>query len=46
MRSLFTDFENLQLFKPGGHHDAVTVRLFDQLEAWSTAMRTLREGSR
>ncbi|MEY9848760.1 NAD(P)H-dependent FMN reductase [Streptacidiphilus sp. BW17] len=44
--SLFTDFENLQLFKPGGHHDAVTVRLFDQLEAWSTAMRTLREGSR
>lgn len=41
--SLFTDFENLSLFKPGEHHDATATRLFDQLEAWSTAMRTLRE---
>ncbi|MEV2214875.1 NADPH-dependent FMN reductase [Streptomyces sp. NPDC050997] len=41
--SLFTDFENLSLFKPAEHHDASVTQLFDELEAWSTAMRTLRD---
>lgn len=40
--SLFTDFEQLSLFKPGAHHDATATKLFEELEAWSTALRTLR----
>ncbi|MFF7990573.1 hypothetical protein ACFZDG_12385 [Kitasatospora xanthocidica] len=40
--SLFTDFEHLSLFKPGAHHDAAATELFEQLEAWSAAMKTLR----
>ncbi|WP_042382251.1 NADPH-dependent FMN reductase [Streptacidiphilus melanogenes] len=40
--SLFTDFENLSLFKPGAHHDAAATKLFEEIEAWSTAMKTLR----
>ncbi|MEY9871670.1 NAD(P)H-dependent FMN reductase [Streptacidiphilus sp. MAP12-33] len=40
--SLFTDFENLSLFKPGAHHDEAATRLFDELESWSRAMKTLR----
>ncbi|MHB9863510.1 NADPH-dependent FMN reductase [Streptomyces sp. YIM S03343] len=40
--SLFTDFENFSLFKPDAHHDAAAAGLFDQLESWSTAMKTLR----
>ncbi|MEY9966163.1 NAD(P)H-dependent FMN reductase [Streptacidiphilus sp. MAP12-16] len=40
--SLFSDFENLSLFKPRERHDAAATNLFDQLEAWSTAMKTLR----
>ncbi|MFF2503512.1 NADPH-dependent FMN reductase [Streptomyces sp. NPDC058067] len=40
--SLFSDFEDFALFKPAAHHDAAATSLFDQLEAWSTAMATLR----
>ncbi|RAG85936.1 NADPH-dependent FMN reductase [Streptacidiphilus pinicola] len=40
--SLFTDFENLSLFKPDAHHDASATKLFEEIEAWSTAMKTLR----
>ncbi|WP_331744516.1 NAD(P)H-dependent oxidoreductase [Kitasatospora sp. NBC_01300] len=40
--SLYSDFEQLSLFKPGEHHDAAATRLFEQLEAWSAAMKTLR----
>ena len=40
--SLFTDFENASLFKPGGHHDAAATRLFEELESWSAALRTVR----
>ncbi|MFF3002767.1 hypothetical protein ACFVTF_08170 [Kitasatospora sp. NPDC057940] len=40
--SLHSDFEQLSLFKPGEHHDAAATRLFEQLEAWSAAMKTLR----
>ncbi|MGC5018730.1 NADPH-dependent FMN reductase [Micromonospora sp. DT47] len=43
--SLFTDFENFSVFKPGAHHvDAVNTML-DQLAAWSGALATLRAGT-
>ncbi|RWZ59347.1 NADPH-dependent oxidoreductase [Labedella populi] len=40
--SLFTDFENFSTFAPGPQHDGAAVVLFDQLEAWAGAMKTLR----
>ncbi|RZU75404.1 NAD(P)H-dependent FMN reductase [Micromonospora kangleipakensis] len=43
--SLFTDFENFSVFKPGAHQvDAVNTML-DQLGAWSGALATLRAGT-
>lgn len=40
--SLFTDFENFSVFKPADLHDAAAVTLFDQLEAWTVALKTVR----
>ena len=40
--SLFTDFENFSVFTPGAQHQAAAATLFDQLEAWSGALKTLR----
>ena len=40
--SLFHDFENLSVFKPGVHHNDSADTLFDQLETWSRAMRSIR----
>ncbi|MDH6108636.1 NAD(P)H-dependent FMN reductase [Kitasatospora sp. MAP12-15] len=40
--SLFSDFEDLAIFKPAEHHDAAVTKLFEQLEAWTAAMKTLR----
>ena len=40
--SLFTDFENFSTFKPGPQHDGGATNLFDQLESWAAAMRTVR----
>lgn len=42
MLSLFTDFENFTTFKPGPHHEGSLKGLFDQVIAWSGAMKTLR----
>lgn len=40
--SLFTDFENFTTFKPGEHHvDAVNAML-DQVNAWASALKPLR----
>jgi NAD(P)H-dependent FMN reductase len=41
--SMFTDFENFSTFAPGPQHSEAVVVLFDQLESWSEAMRTVRE---
>src|ERR1700678_3313379 len=41
--SLYTDFENFSTFKPGDQHDAAATGLFDQLESWTTAMKTVRD---
>jgi hypothetical protein len=42
--SMFTDFENFSTFRPIAaiHDDAATV-MFDQLEAWSAALKPLRK---
>ncbi len=41
--SLFTDFENYSVFKPAPHHEAILNTVIDQVIAWSTALKTLRE---
>ena len=40
--SMFTDFEDFSLFKPGARHDTAATALFDQLETWTRALRTVR----
>ncbi|MCX4578468.1 NAD(P)H-dependent oxidoreductase [Streptomyces sp. NBC_01571] len=40
--SLFTDFENFSVFKPGEQHDASATALFEQLESWARALKTVR----
>ena len=42
MLSLATDFENYSEFKPKGHEKAVKAML-DQVVAWGTAMKTVRQ---
>ena len=40
--SLYTDFENFSVFKPGAQHDDAATTLFDQLESWAGALKTVR----
>jgi NAD(P)H-dependent FMN reductase len=40
--SLITDFENFSTFAPGPQHTDAAGLLFDQLESWTEAMRTVR----
>lgn len=42
--SLFTDFENLSVFKPAATYDTSAVVLFDQLESWARALKAVRQG--
>lgn len=39
--SLFTDFENMTEFKPAARHEASATQLFDQVIAWSNALKVL-----
>ena len=41
--SLFTDFENFSVFKPGPTKEASVNEMLDQLIAWSGALQRLRE---
>lgn len=41
--SLFSDFENYTTFKPDPRHEKSLSTVFDQVIAWSGAMKTLRE---
>lgn len=41
--SLVSDFKDYHLFTPGGGHTARAEVMFDQLIAWTTAMRGVRE---
>jgi len=40
--SMFTDFENFSTFRPGPQHLGAAAVLFDQLEAWASALQPLR----
>jgi NAD(P)H-dependent FMN reductase len=40
--SLITDFENFSAFRPGPHHAPAATTLFDQLESWAGALKTVR----
>ena len=42
MLSLFTDFENFSVFKPGERQERSVNAMLDQVVAWSQAMKTLR----
>lgn len=41
--SLFADFENFSVFKPGAQHANAMAALFDQVLAWAEAMKGVRE---
>ncbi|HEU4602735.1 MAG TPA: NAD(P)H-dependent oxidoreductase [Steroidobacteraceae bacterium] len=43
MFSLFTDFENMSVFKPDPRHDAEAQTLFDQVISWANALKAVRE---
>jgi NAD(P)H-dependent FMN reductase len=43
--SLFTDFENMSVFRPHARHEAELHAMLDQLVAWSRALKTLRSES-
>lgn len=40
--SLFTDFENYSVFKPAPHHEKSLSTMTDQLIAWGSALKPLR----
>ncbi|USX55786.1 NADPH-dependent FMN reductase [Lentzea sp. HUAS12] len=40
--SLQTDFENFSVFTPSPRHDSAADVLFDQLESWAGALKTVR----
>ena len=41
--SLVSDFENYSVFTPAAYHARSASTLFDQLEAWTSALKTVRE---
>ena len=43
--SLFTDFENFSIFKPGPRQEKSVNAMLDQLIAWGGALKTLRKTS-
>jgi NAD(P)H-dependent FMN reductase len=43
--SLFTDFENFSIFSPAAPHDDTAGVLFDQLETWAGAMKSIRSSA-
>jgi NAD(P)H-dependent FMN reductase len=44
MLSLYTDFENFSTFKPGLYQEAAVNNMLNQVIAWGSAMKTLRNG--
>ena len=43
--SLATDFENYSVFTPAPFHAGPAAIMFDQLEQWTAAMKSVREGA-
>lgn len=44
--SLHTDFEEMKTFEPDPRHEKSLATLFDQLVAWGTALKGVRESKR
>ena len=44
--SMFTDFENFTVFKPGAAQEKYVHLMLDQLVAWAGALKTVRERQR
>jgi hypothetical protein len=44
MLSLFTDFENYSVFKPEERHIQALNTMLDEVVAWGTALKTVRDG--
>ncbi len=40
--SMFSDFQNWNTFVPGPQHEAAAKVMFDQLEAWARALKSVR----
>ncbi len=40
--SLFTDFENFSIFKPGAHQEATVNAMLDDLIPWARALQAMR----
>lgn len=40
--SLFTDFENMQIFRPDSRHEKTLAEMLGQVEAWAGALKPLR----
>ena len=43
MLSLFTDFQNFQQFAPAAMHEQSVNTMLDQVVAWSTALKSIRQ---
>jgi NAD(P)H-dependent FMN reductase len=43
--SLYRDFVNLRDFSPGPQHESSVTTMLDQVVAWSTALKSLRDGT-
>jgi NAD(P)H-dependent FMN reductase len=43
--TLQEDFENYSVFVPRSHHEAGVGQLFDQIESWSGALKSVRESA-
>jgi NAD(P)H-dependent FMN reductase len=43
MLSIFTDWENFTVFKPGPRHEASVGAMLDQVIAWGGALKALRQ---
>ena len=41
--SMFTDFEDFSVFKPAPQHEKSVNAMLDQVTAWGSALKTLRE---
>lgn len=40
--SLFTDFENMNEFKPADVHEGSVITMLDQVNSWTNALQPLR----
>ncbi len=44
--SLYSDFENYTVFKPGKHHEQSVEKMLDEVVAWSGALQLMRQRQR